>query len=160
MKIGEAVSGKRQIIYGLPQGALLSTILFNIFINDIFLLNLKGYLQLYADDGAIIYTCQTTEELNTNMQHDLNLIENWFKQNFLFINANKTYYMTFKSDITDLNLTINNVQIKKTMSFKYLGLIIDSNLKWNEHVSFVLSKIRSTSFALAKSRHLINEDTA
>ena len=115
------MSEKRQIIYGLHQGALLSPILFNIFINDIFLLNLKGYLQLYADDGAIIYTCQTTEELNTNMQHDLNLIENWFKQNFLFINANKTYYMTFKSDITDLNLTINNVQIKKLCHLNILA---------------------------------------
>jgi hypothetical protein len=79
-------SNEKNIDLGVPQGFILGPILFLIHINDINNLKLKGNLVLFADDILIIYIGDNEIQIMENMQHDLELLLEWFKVNMLTIN--------------------------------------------------------------------------
>ena len=67
----------------------------------------------------------------------------WCKFNRLKINANKTKYMIFtnKSFTEDLALTIDDEVIERVDSFVYLGVLIDSKLKFTPHIDNIARKL-------------------
>ena len=119
-----------------------------------------GKLQLYADDGVITYKCKNSEEMEFFMQSDLNKISEWFKSNFLFLNASKTVFMIFKQPTISIRLFVDDSEIQKVLCVKYLGLYIEYNLKWQKHVSELCKKISSICFVLRRSRNFISENVA
>lgn len=138
-------SSEKVINYGVPQGSILGPLLFIIYINDIFDLPLRGTLQLYADDAVLVYSSDNIDQLYVDMQHDLNLINQWFFHNGLTVNASKTKYLIFSSTDRFSNigyeLNLGNDQIERVNSISYLGLTIQQNLKWNKHVENIHSKL-------------------
>lgn len=68
VKIDDHVSKEESCTIGIPQGAILAPTLFNIYINDICLLKLKGKIQLYADDAIVIYKSQNVKDLLIDIQ--------------------------------------------------------------------------------------------
>ena len=62
----------------------------------------------------------------------------WLKINKLSLNKNKSKYMTFhmpKKQIQHLTLKIDGINIEKVEEFNFLGLTMDTNLKWKKHWS-------------------------
>lgn len=154
-------SNINQIKSGVPQGAILSPVLFNIFINDIFNLSLHGTLQLYADDAVLVCTGKDVIEVAQKIEDDLSKIDNWFTNNKLLINTEKTKYLLFtRKKITSTNTTIKlkNETIEKVNNFNYLGLHIDSDLTWTTHIKKVKSSLQSTAFAFRRIRAYVSEN--
>ncbi|KAF4530892.1 hypothetical protein B566_EDAN016410 [Ephemera danica] len=97
-------------------GIILSPLLFNIFLNDVTHLSLFGRLMfMYADDIVLMYS-------SLDMQEDLNKLNQWFTKN-IGTDPNEIIYPK-----------VNNTELELVKSFKYLGLIIDSELKWTDHI--------------------------
>lgn len=92
-KIGTHRSAPKTIKTGIVQGSHLGPSLFGFYINDIFQLVLHGTVQLFADDGAILYSADSLEELQVKMQEDLVIINKWLKINLLILNTGKTKFM-------------------------------------------------------------------
>ena len=72
---------------------------------------------------------------------ELKLVTEWFLANKLSLNAKKTKYVLFHKvtmcDYLPLKLptmTFNNIEIKRENSVKFLGVIIDENLTWQNHI--------------------------
>ena len=76
----------------------------------------------------------------------------WLQVNELSLNLNKTKYMPFgayKDSIpNNLNIIVNNINIELTYEMKYLGVIIDPNMRWDRHMSYVLKKNKISNIYL------------
>lgn len=153
-------SREGSIEYGVPQGSILGPLLFIIFVNDVFDLPLKGTLVMYADDSALVYSSENIEELFENMQHDLNLINNWFYNNGLTVNGTKSKYMIFSStdryNTSNYNLHLGASQLERVQDHTYLGLVMQQNLKWNCHINSVHSKIVKFLGMLRRTSHMLS----
>ena len=72
------------------------------------------------------------------MNNFLRKISKWLALNKVSLNTDKTVYMEFGSQcdstLKNINININGIKIIKVESTKYLGLVFDSNMRWNEHI--------------------------
>ena len=114
-KIGCSFSSWYDIITGIPQGSILGPLLFNIFINDLFLLQIKSEICNFADDNTL-YSCD--KELGTvisNLKYDMTNILNWFRYNSMKANPDKFQFMILgPSDDKCFILKINAIEIRNT----------------------------------------------
>ena len=70
-------------------------------------------------------------------------VSSWCNENHLNLNAGKTKELMFdfrKIQNDKAPIIINNTSVKQVPSYKYLGVIIQNNLKWNEHVTTQVKK--------------------
>ena len=93
-------------------------------------------------------------------------INTWFKANKLSLNEGKTKYTFFhkihQKDNIPLKLptlVINNKEIKRIRSIRFLGVMIDENLSWNEHLKVIENKISKNLGLLYKAKHFLNSDS-
>jgi hypothetical protein len=83
---------------GVPQGSVSDgPLLFWIYSNDIRSLPLRGSVRLFADDTAVFYPCVEVTELVGSVRADLTRLKHYFTANKLTLNADKTYYLVFKT---------------------------------------------------------------
>ena len=82
-------------------------------------------------------------ELKINNQ--LNFVNEWLSINKLSLNVDKSNYVIFSSSQRQIHYSIkifiNEVELKERKSIKYLGVIIDKNLKWKDHIHELSKKM-------------------
>lgn len=155
IRLDDTESVRHEVGTGVPQGSNLGPLLFLLYVNDIFQLQLRGKIILYADDTIVLYTAQNVADLEEMMQGDLDMIHNWLNYNKLTLNCEKTKYMILTSANTgnrplNITLKIGNTFIKGTDTFKYLGLTIQQNLRWETHTNDVCKKIGAITGAIGR----------
>lgn len=145
VQINSSYSTIKKTICGVAQGSKLGPLLFLIYMNDIFELNLNGCLQLYADDSSITYISDNIPDIHKMIIEDLYKISKWFENNSLVLNADKSNLLFFNSKRKEISnfpdIFLNQSIIKKVDEMKYLGLIIDRDLTWNSHINSVVKKV-------------------
>ena len=125
--------------YGVPQGSILSPLLFIMHIND-----LPETIVISADDTSMIVTISISSKFVNN-------INKWFKSNSLSLNIDKTYFLQFNvksNNVNDLRVLPEDKQIGEVQTIKFLGLKIDSILSWRQHIDSIIPKLNKACFAI------------
>ena len=93
MKIGSSYSVWNEIIRSVPQGSILGPLLFNVFINDIFMFIEKTEICNFADDNTIYDCGEDLSNILENLKHDLKILLKWFRTNSLQASSGKFQLM-------------------------------------------------------------------
>ncbi|GFT77251.1 probable RNA-directed DNA polymerase from transposon X-element [Trichonephila clavipes] len=149
VRFGNDISSFKQSETGLPQGTVISPILFNIFINDLpDLLASDGLTNtaLFADGLAI--WCSTPKrdqsKLNTILNLTLERLHLWCIENNMTVNLKKTtcQFFTLNRQSFSPQLVYNGMPVQQSDVSIYLGCALDNKLKWIKHAELVVSKAR------------------
>ena len=154
-----------EITCGVPQGSILGPLLFIMYINDMVEYVQDCKLSLYADDTAMYTCCKSNIELMMTLNIELGLINEWLKANKLTINVTKTKYVVFGTrhmlqTKPDLNLKIGGKPIERVSTMKYLGVLLDDLLTFEEHITHVVTKSTQKLGILRKSREFLDRKTS
>ncbi|KAK2709307.1 hypothetical protein QYM36_013093 [Artemia franciscana] len=130
---------------GVPQGGVLSALLFALYISDLNADNLqRAKIYLYADDLAVTVEGQQREEIQTYAQKAANFIEQWAAEKEIILSEEKTTMMMFTSErrqAPDPDIFLNGLKIRCTESVRYLGVLLDSQLTWEKHIEELITAV-------------------
>ena len=113
----------------------------------------------YVDDTVIYTSVKCSEPIQKKLNEDITEVNRWLNNNDLFLNLKKgkTECILFGTlsrikKAPSLNISINSIEVIQTMSYKFLGVHLDSALNLNENFGLKYKKLRSGLRLLSKLR--------
>lgn len=171
VKLDTFYSDESSIDYGVPQGSVLGPTLFLIYINELCSLPLPNCkIITYADDTVLLISGKTWQETQQYSETSLQVILSWLRQNLLTLNIAKTKYITFASSSPSqappsFNIlahscpnrnVCNCLPLERTQSTKYLGVIMDGSMTWNQQIDSLVARLRKLVFVFKRLRNLLD----
>lgn len=151
-----------ELICGVPQGSILGPLLFLIYINDIVEVSSILNLILFADDTNLFISGKNLIETVTTLNYELCKLSNWFKVNKLSLNIKKTNYIIFHNRRKKIGLipevAIDNCKINSVTCSKFLGVIINENLTWTDHIETIKKKISKNIGIIKHIKHQLSSN--
>jgi hypothetical protein len=151
--VNGTLSKRVRMKQGLPQGSVLSPLLFIIFINDI-LSEVPSSTEssLFADDAALYALDSNREAAEAKLQLAVSAVERWSILNKLDLNIKKSCTFFFSTDPGDATWRPNITLLGSRMRFgegekernpKFLGITLDRTLCFKDHVTDVCNRVNN-----------------
>ena len=158
---GEIESKVHSVEYGAPQGSCLGPLIFLIYCNDLQIHLLCLSCIQFADDTTLYVSHYKLSYLKFALNHDLDVLQDWFRANKLTLNVSKSVCILFSRSPSPsrLDLEINGEPIPQTDCTKFLGLWIDHRLNWNEHINRLIIKLSRNVNLLKMGKNFLTPNT-
>ena len=141
----------------MPQGSILGPLLFNIYINDLFLFSEEFLMSNYADDCSPYEFSDTVEQVIIKLEIDANLLIQWYKNNYLKPNPGKWHLLL--SEIGDEHcVKIEQQLILNSANEKVLGVFFDNRLNFKCHLNKLCKKASQKLHAPARVSNFMSSN--
>jgi hypothetical protein len=120
---------------------------------------------MYPDDTNITAYHTNINKVEDVLNKDLDILYRWLQANRLSLNVLKSEYMLICSKVrinkltSDPKIFIGGHSLKRVVVTKSLGLMIDENLSWEEHVNYISRKVAKDLGMLRRIRDLVQIST-
>ncbi|KAJ3603145.1 hypothetical protein NHX12_030888 [Muraenolepis orangiensis] len=135
----------RRLKNGVPQGSVLSPMLFNVYIHDLpdTVSNKYGY----ADDLAIMLSRPTWKAMEEGLNEDMGTLVAYLRRWRLQLSVGKTvaaaYHLSTREARRELQVHVDNKCLEVQQAPKYLGVRLDRTLSFKQHLEEVKAKVTS-----------------
>ena len=137
-----------KIFYCVPQGSILRPLLFNIHLCDLFYFLENTDITSYAYDKTLYSAQKNRETVINTTETSSQVLFNWFRDNFMKANSGKSHLLMSGTETTHAN--VDGSMIKSSQKEILLGINLDSELKFEDHVNFMCKKASQKLYALAR----------
>lgn len=167
VKIFNDFGEKVEVKSGIPQGSNLGPLLYLIQVISLNETVKNAEMFNFADDTAIIFAHSKVQNAEEIIQKDFDLVQRWVHDHSLTLNVKKTTCMHITPPFQNeykLNLIVHtnsclheldvnekckcSTKLQQVSEQKYLGVIIDRQLKWGPHINYVCNRLRSCTYGL------------
>ena len=166
LRVDGFLSNLHSINAGVPQGSVISPVLFILFINDL-LTSTSFSTHSFADDTFLSssFLFNPNDYASTNIQlhrktsasllsNDVTVIEKWGKDNLVSFNQSKTKQAVISRKCYQNcpAVFMNGDELDTSASFTQLGLSLSSNLTWKTHIHSLANYASQKLGFLARAR--------
>ena len=137
-RIDDTYSSCSEILFGVPQGSILGPLLFNIFLADLFFVLKDIDISSYGDDNTPFVVENNIDNVIASLEQVSDASLNWFKNNRLKNNVDKCHVLV--STNKPVGIKVGDCTIDNSECEKLLGVKIDVNLNFNDHISHLCKK--------------------
>ena len=153
VKLFSTFSTWLEVNFGIPQGSILGPLLFNIFINDIFLFLQETEICNFADDNTLFACDISIENVLYRLNNDLGIINHWFKNNSLVANPSKFQLMFLGvKNVDNISINILDNVISSQTEVELLGVTIDHKLTFSSHIKKICNNASNKLCAILRLR--------
>ena len=135
----------RRLRNGVPQGSVLSPMLFNVYINDLPDTASKKYG--YADDLAIMLNRPTWQAMEDGLNEDMDTMVAYLRTWRLQLSVGKTiaaaYHLNTREAKRELEVRADGKRLEVQQAPKYLGVRLDRTLSFRQHLEELSAKVTS-----------------
>ena len=149
IKLGDCLSSKADLPFGVPQGSVLGPLLFTLYTTPIssMISGLAIPHHLYADDSQlyVFFSSGDSAAALNGLQSCLASVQSWMRTNKLKLNPDKTEFLLIGNErqhskyLSMFPIELLGVKTNPAKSARNLGVIFDKNFTFRSHISAVCS---------------------
>ena len=157
--VNNMYSSTKPVTVGVPQGSVLGPLLFLLYVNDIHNCVNEHTVRLFADDTNLFIVDPNLTVCRAKAEKALIGINEWLTNNQLTLNIEKTCYSVFSKTKKKIqSIKLNNREIERVSCSRYLGMEVDEELSWSEHVNVLCNKLMKLRYVFFSLSRFIDTD--
>lgn len=136
---------------GAPQGTVLAPFLFTLYTSDVRSSSDSCHLIKFADDTALVGLIKKDDD--REYLEEINHFVGYCDKNFLELNVKKTKEMNIdfrRVKGQPREVVIKENPVEQVSSYKYLGVVIDDQLAWHEHIDYLVKRVNPRLYCLRR----------
>ena len=154
--INKSDSTAKILNIGVPQGSILGPLLFLVYVNEIPSISNRFNAVMFADDCTLIFRNHILNNIISDCNLEMEKFKIWSDANRLTLNLDKTkclFISTIFRSLPPDSINLQNHTIDSVLDTKFLGLVIDKNLKYDKHIQYISGKISKSIGILYRIRN-------